>query len=208
MQDSRGGDRGNSSWRCKPRLRQPSPAPTAEECAAHLGLVCVTNGTKRLRRSAYVSRCLGSSGSAYDLPAGLIEIGGQRPAAANPARRPVAQLFEPRLRLMGIARQQRLVMANLVRGKRRPFLAKGHHPDTAWSFRRPMPADNPRRVRIHQQIQGLGGESPIIGRMIVDVKIKWNAQEQHPIRPQDTPDLINPAPEMRHVLQSTHGYDG
>src|SRR5579871_2148747 len=71
-----------------------------------------------------------------------------------------------------------------------------------------MPAHQATRIFLQQHSQRLRRETPIIARMIVDVKVKRARDQQSPVRSKHAPNFVKTAPEVPHVLEGTHRDDG
>ncbi len=70
-----------------------------------------------------------------------------------------------------------------------------------------MPAHDPVRVVFQEQFQGGRREAPIIRRIIVNLEMEGARHQQGAVRPEHPADLLEAAPEMRHVLEGVHGDD-
>src|SRR5947209_3026378 len=108
--------------------------------------------------SAFLQRRYGDS--TFTLPALLVQIRGERTAAAEPAAQAIAPLAFPTHRLTRIPLDAALVRFVLHgRNDAVPF-AKCDRPDARWPRFRTVPAYNLVGISLQQQIKRLRREAP------------------------------------------------
>src|SRR5947208_2797798 len=98
--------------------------------------------------------------------------------------------------------QKLLVAFKLSLRDGRTPLAKSQGPDVGGPFDRPMPADELVRILFQQHFQGGGSETPVIARIVVNVKVKGTRYQQSAVGTQDAVNFLKTATEAPHVLES------
>ena len=88
------------------------------------------------------------------------------------------------------------------------IFTKKDDPAVQGPFGRTLPTNDPCGGFSKEQFKGLGGKPPIVGGIVVDVKIKRGANEGDSLGGKDPFHFRGGLPKLGHMFQTTHGNEG